>query len=52
MLGTDLDKAAVGCNACDAERWQAFLAALQQGSEVSWQYVNLHGEYDFSDEKI
>jgi TnpA family transposase len=36
----------------DAERRQALLAAVQQGSVVSWQHVNLHGEYDFSDEKM
>src|SRR2546425_9433871 len=36
----------------DAERRQALLAAVQQGSVASWHHVNLHGEYDFSDEKM
>ncbi len=36
----------------DADRRQALLAAVQQGSVVSWRHVNLHGEYDFSDEKM
>ena len=26
------------------------LTAVQQGSVVSWRHVNVHGEYDFSDE--
>lgn len=34
------------------ERRQELLTAVQQGSVVSWQHVNLHGEYDFSDEKL
>jgi TnpA family transposase len=36
----------------DAERRQALLAAVRQGSVASWHHVNLHGEYDFSDEKM
>src|SRR5262245_16415832 len=36
----------------DADRRQAILVAVQQGSVVSWRHVNLHGEYDFSDEKM
>jgi len=36
----------------DVDRRQAFLVAVQQGSVVSWRHVNLHGEYDFSDEKM
>ena len=36
----------------DAERRHALLTAVQQGSVVSWRHVNLHGEYDFSDEKM
>ena len=28
------------------------LAAVQHGSVVSWHHVNLHGEYDFSDEQM
>src|SRR5882724_2807025 len=36
----------------DVEHRQALLAAVQHGSVVSWHHVNLHGEYDFSDEKM
>ena len=36
----------------DADRRQALLVAVQQGSVASWRHVNLHGEYDFSDEKM
>ena len=25
---------------------------VRRGSVVTWQHINLHGEYDFSDEKI
>ena len=28
------------------------LAAIKHGSIVTWQHINLHGEYDFSDEKL
>ena len=28
------------------------LEAVKNGSVVSWQRINLHGEYDFSDEKL
>jgi len=34
------------------ERRQELLTAVQQGSVVSWRHVNVHGEYDFSDEKL
>jgi len=34
------------------ERRQALLAAVRNGSVATWQHVNLHGEYDFSDEKL
>ena len=34
------------------ERRQALLAAVRNGSVVTWQHINLHGEYDFSDEKL
>jgi hypothetical protein len=30
---------------------EAFLEAVANGSAVSWQHINLLGEYDFSDEK-
>src|SRR5882672_940859 len=36
----------------DIPRRQELLAAVQHGSVVSWCHVNLHGEYDFSDEKM
>ena len=36
----------------DPERRQELLAAVANGSVVSWRHVNLHGEYDFSDEKM
>jgi TnpA family transposase len=36
----------------DVERRQELLAAVQHGSVVSWRHINLHGEYDFSDEKL
>jgi hypothetical protein len=28
------------------------IAAIKNGSVVSWRHINLHGEYDFSDEKL
>ena len=31
---------------------EAFLEAVASGSAVSWQHINLLGEYDFSDEKL
>lgn len=34
------------------ERRQALIAAIRQGSVASWGHVNLHGEYDFSDDKL
>ena len=35
----------------EAQR-QTLLAAVRNGSVVTWQHINLHGEYDFSDEKL
>jgi hypothetical protein len=29
-----------------------FLDAVAHGSVISWQHINLLGEYDFSDEKL
>ena len=29
-----------------------FLEAVANGSAVSWQHINLLGEYDFSDDKL
>jgi hypothetical protein len=36
----------------DVERRQALLTAFQNGSIVHWHHLNLHGEYDFSEERL
>ncbi len=36
----------------DPARREAILNALTHGSAVSWQHVNLLGEYDFSEERL
>jgi TnpA family transposase len=36
----------------DAARRQAMLTIVQNGSVSSWRHVNLHGEYDFSDDRL
>ena len=36
----------------DTESRQVFLDAVAHGSVISWQHLNLLGEYDFSDEKL
>jgi hypothetical protein len=36
----------------DKERRKAILSALKNGSIAHWRHLNLHGEYDFSDEKL
>ena len=36
----------------DRERREELIAAVRSGSVVTWQHINLHGEYDFSDEKL
>jgi hypothetical protein len=36
----------------DAARRQAMLSVVQHGSVSSWRHVNLHGEYDFSDDRL
>ena len=36
----------------DAERRRELLRIVQDGSITSWGHVNLHGEYDFADEKL
>ena len=36
----------------DAASREAFLEAVANGSAVSWQHINLLGEYDFSDDKL
>jgi len=28
------------------------MLAVRNGSVVTWQHINLHGEYDFADEKL
>lgn len=38
--------------ATSEERKIELLEAMKNGSIVSWQHINLHGEYDFSDEKL
>ncbi len=34
------------------ERRAELLESIKNGSVVSWQHINLHGEYDFSDDKL
>ena len=36
----------------DLESREALRQAVANGSVVSWQHINLLGEYDFSDEKL
>ena len=36
----------------DEDRRQDLVAAIRAGSVVAWQHINLHGEYDFSDQKL
>jgi TnpA family transposase len=36
----------------DATRRHELLTAVQNGSVVSWRHINLHGEYDVSDERL
>ena len=36
----------------DLDRRQDLIAAIRNGSVVTWQHINVHGEYDFSDEKL
>ncbi len=36
----------------DDERRQDLISAIRGGSVVAWQHINLHGEYDFSTEKL
>src|SRR4029077_16712577 len=39
-------------DSADIASREAFLRAVAHGSAVSWQDINLLGEYDFSDEKL
>jgi TnpA family transposase len=34
------------------QRRQALIEAVRAGSVVTWRHLNLHGEFDFSDEKL
>jgi hypothetical protein len=34
------------------ERRTDLLESIKHGSVVSWQHINMHGEYDFSDDKL
>jgi hypothetical protein len=34
------------------ERRTALLKAVRNGSAVTWAHFNLHGEFDFSDERM
>jgi len=34
------------------ETREAFLKAIAGGSVISWQHINLLGEYDFSEERL
>ena len=36
----------------DTASREAFLEAVANGSAISWQHINLLGEYDFSEEKL
>jgi hypothetical protein len=36
----------------DGASRQVFLDAVTHGSVISWQHINLLGEYDFSDKKL
>ena len=36
----------------DAASREAFLEAVANGSAVSWQHINLLGEYDISNDKL
>ena len=36
----------------DEERRTALLEAVRNGSVVTWAHFNLHGEFDFSDERM
>jgi TnpA family transposase len=36
----------------DPQKKQGLIDAVRAGSIVTWRHINLHGEYDFSDEKL
>ncbi|NRA86466.1 MAG: Tn3 family transposase [Rhizobiales bacterium] len=39
-------------NEDNPEKKQEIMDAIKNGSVVTWQHINLHGEYDFSDGKL
>ena len=39
-------------NETDEEQRQDLIASIRRGSVVAWKHINLHGEYDFSQEKL
>ena len=57
-----IKNAIIGCNYLylsqkideekDPQHQQSLLQAIASGSIVSWQHINLLGEYDFSEEKL
>jgi hypothetical protein len=47
LLATGTVSEAIG-----PEEWGILFLAIANGSVVSWQHINLLGEYDFSDEKL
>jgi hypothetical protein len=52
LLELSLFVAEAGRTPRDAASREAFLEAVANGSAVSWQHINLLGEYDFSDDKL
>jgi TnpA family transposase len=39
-------------NDANQKESQELLSAVKEGSIVTWQHINFHGEYDFSEEKL
>ena len=40
------------CEAETQERKQDIINIVREGSVITWQHVNMQGEYDFSQEKL
>lgn len=36
----------------EPEKQSSIIQSLKAGSPVAWRHINMHGEYDFSDEKL
>ena len=36
----------------ELEQQAAIIQSIKAGSPVAWRHINMHGEYDFSDEKL